>query len=117
MGRYQRDPAVAALPRAHGLRLFELAQPSDRWSDLDSATTRRSVLNVAWPGLPTPARSPATGSSPGLPVGTCARTLNGDRRGLTRPFAPAFEGEADGIGIRHVAVERLADGDLQFGGR
>ena len=39
-----------------------------------------------------------------------------DRRGLATLLAPALQREADGIGMRHVAVERLADGGLQVGG-
>src|SRR3954471_5385011 len=42
--------------------------------------------------------------------------LDGDRRGLATLLAPAFEGETDGVGMRHVALERLTDGGLQLGG-
>src|SRR4051794_33849514 len=43
------------------------------------------------------------------------RQRGGDRRRLATGLTPALEGEANGIGVRHAAVERLADGDLQFG--
>ena len=39
-----------------------------------------------------------------------------DRRGLAALFAPALEGEADGIRMRDVTLECLADGGLQVGG-
>src|SRR4051794_4484873 len=41
--------------------------------------------------------------------------LDGDRRGLTTLLAPAFECEADGIGMRYVTLECLTDGGLQLG--
>jgi hypothetical protein len=42
--------------------------------------------------------------------------LGGDRRRFSAGFAPALQCDANGVGMRHAAVERLADGDLQFGG-
>ena len=33
--------------------------------------------------------------------------IGGDRRQLLAVMAPSLEGEADGAGVRHVAIERL----------
>ncbi len=40
----------------------------------------------------------------------------GDGRRLAALGAPAIEGEAHGVGMRHVARQRFQDGGLQFGG-
>ena len=40
----------------------------------------------------------------------------GDRRRVAVLPAAAFEGEAHGVGVRHVALQRLEDGRLQIGG-
>ena len=40
----------------------------------------------------------------------------GDRRRVAVLPAAAFEGEAHGVGMRHVALQRLEDGRLQIGG-
>ena len=36
---------------------------------------------------------------------------DGDRRRVTALLAPAFEREAHGVGMRHIARERLEDGE------
>ena len=42
--------------------------------------------------------------------------IGGDGRQLLALMAPPLKGEADGAGVRHVAIERLDDGGLQLGG-
>src|ERR1700693_1780330 len=42
--------------------------------------------------------------------------IGGDGRQLLAFMAPPLKGEADGAGVRHVAIERLDDGGLQLGG-
>src|SRR6516164_1994080 len=57
---------------------------------------------------------------PGRSDGNVARLdmvgqIGGDGRQLLALMAPPLEGEADGAGVRHVAIERLDDGGLQLG--
>jgi methanogenic corrinoid protein MtbC1 len=44
------------------------------------------------------------------------RQGRGDRRCLLAVVAAAFEGQAHGVGMRHVAVESVADSDLDLAG-
>ena len=41
--------------------------------------------------------------------------LDGDGGCLAALLAAAFEGEAHGVRVRHIAGQRLGDGGLQFG--
>ena len=41
---------------------------------------------------------------------------DGDLRRVTALLAPTFEGETHGVRMRHIALERLEDGELQIGG-
>ena len=44
------------------------------------------------------------------------RQRRGDWRCLLAVVAAAFEGEAHGVGMRHVAIESIADGGLELAG-
>ena len=41
---------------------------------------------------------------------------DGDLWRVTALFAPTFESEAHGVRMRHIALQRLEDGELQIGG-
>ena len=41
---------------------------------------------------------------------------DGDRRGVTVLLPAPLEGEAHGVGVRHIARQRIENGGLQIGG-
>jgi len=44
------------------------------------------------------------------------RQGDGDRRSLSTLFAAALQRQLHGVGMRHIAIERIADAGLQISG-